>query len=66
MVVNQRTSIVQRCALLTFKCMHDKAPQYLCDNFEQRNRIHNRDTRYIGHRSVKDRSNTEGLRYGMV
>ena len=21
--------------------MNDKAPQYLCDNFEQRNRIHN-------------------------
>jgi hypothetical protein len=50
--------------------MNDKAPQYLCDNFEQRNRIHNRATRrngdldipkYIGHRSVKDRSNTEGL-----
>ena len=55
--------------------MNDKAPQYLCDNFEQRNRIHNRDTRrngdldipkLIGHRSVKDRSNTEGLRYGIV
>jgi hypothetical protein len=28
--------------------MNDKAPQYLCDNFEQRNRIHNRDTRRNG------------------
>jgi hypothetical protein len=26
--------------------MNDKAPQYLCDNFEQRNRIHNRESRY--------------------
>ena len=28
--------------------MHDKAPQYLCDNFEQRNRNHNRNTRRNG------------------
>ena len=40
--------LLYRDALLTFKCMHDKAPQYLCDNFEQRNRIHNRDTRRNG------------------
>ena len=40
--------LLYRDALLTFKCMNDKAPQYLCDNFEQRNRIHNRDTRRNG------------------
>ena len=34
--------------LITVKCMNDKAPQYLCDNFEQRNRIHNRNTRRNG------------------
>ena len=27
--------LLHRDALLTFKCMNDKAPQYLCDNFEQ-------------------------------
>jgi hypothetical protein len=48
LVVNQRTSIVERC-VINIKCKHDdKAPQYLCDNFEQRNRIHNRDTRRNG------------------
>ena len=40
--------LLYRDVLLTFKCMNDKAPQYLCDNFEQRNRIHNRDTRRNG------------------
>ena len=40
--------LLYRDALLTFKCMNDKAPLYLCDNFEQRNRIHNRDTRRNG------------------
>ncbi len=37
--------LLYRDGLLTFKCMNNKAPQYLCDSFEQRNRIHNRDAR---------------------
>ena len=37
-----------RDALLTFKCMNDKAPRYLCDKFEQRNRVHNRHTNKNG------------------
>jgi hypothetical protein len=35
------------CTVL-IKCMNHKTPQYLCDNFEQRNRIHNRDNRRNG------------------
>ena len=44
----QSKNTYYRDALLTFKWMNDKAPQYLCANFEQRNRIHNQDTRRNG------------------
>ena len=65
--------LLYRDALLTFKSMNDKSPQYLCDKFEQRNRIivdilEKMETwifQNSGHRSVKDLSNTAGLRYGI-
>jgi hypothetical protein len=44
----QSKNTYYRDALLTFKWMNDKAPQYLCANFEQRNIIHNQDNRRNG------------------
>ena len=40
--------LVYRDALLTFKSINNIAPPYLCDKFEERNRIYNRDTRRKG------------------
>ncbi|CAB4041326.1 Hypothetical predicted protein [Paramuricea clavata] len=34
-----------RDAVMTFKCMNNLAPKYLCDMFEKRSCIHNRSTR---------------------
>ena len=34
-----------RYAVMTFKCMNNLAPKYLCDMFEKRSCIHNRSTR---------------------
>ena len=34
-----------RDAVMTFKCMNNLAPKYLCDMFEERSCIHNRSTR---------------------
>ena len=39
-------------ALLTFECINNIAPPYLCDKFVERNRIHNRDTRRNGDSKV--------------
>ena len=36
-----------RDAVMTFKCMNNLAPKYLCDMFEKRSCIHNRSTRMM-------------------
>ncbi len=37
--------LLYRDTILTFKCINGLAPSYLCDRFEKRNEIHDRDTR---------------------
>ena len=37
--------LLYRDTILTFKCINGLAPSYLCDKFEKRNEIHDRDTR---------------------
>ena len=37
--------LLYRDIILTFKCINGLAPSYLCDKFEKRNEIHDRDTR---------------------
>jgi hypothetical protein len=46
--------------------MNDQAPEYLCDNFEQRNRIHNRDTIRNGYLDIPKFRTSIGQRLKIV
>ena len=54
--------LVYRDALLTFKSINKIAPPYLCDKFEERNRIHNRDTRRKGDLDIPKCKTSSGQR----
>ena len=54
--------LVYRDALLTFKSINNIAPSYLCDKFEERNRIHDRDTRRKGDLDIPKCKTSSGQR----
>ena len=54
--------LVYRDGLLTFKSINNIAPPYLCNKFEERNRIDNRDTRRKGDLDIPKCKTSSGQR----